>query len=446
MNKTASLATRNRLLSVDVLRAVAALAVLFCHVNWHMTGEPSEVRYWLTRPLALGHLGVPLFIVLSGFCIHLGIARRMAQGGSAQADWRRFWKRRFLRLFPPYLAAILFSLAMYYFVCDPSLVTEKAKIVSLPAGIITHLLLVQNLFIQSGVQVGNGAFWTLGLEEQLYLLFAFYLWMRRRSNPWAVLGVALLLGLLWRCIFFLHQILPNGSDNAVGGAALQLGEWWRWPLAYWFLWILGALAAEGYTGAFTLPRWCFQYRVSLPLLFLGLATDSDVYINRIAPDGRLASILGENTLHAIRVLAPFTSSVAFGIAVFALLNRSIRNERECGFHSRVAKALAAVGVMSYSLYLTHFPVVYFLESHLPSGSDFVSMMCRYLATIPACLAFGFVFFRMVESRFLHGSQATRLVSRGKGAVRGGERTVETVPTSVLEIQRLPQRRPDDEST
>src|SRR5438034_621967 len=58
--------------------------------------------------LGFGYLGVPLFFVISGFCIHLPQARLLAARGPAGASpaWRRFFAGRFWRLYPPYLAAI----------------------------------------------------------------------------------------------------------------------------------------------------------------------------------------------------------------------------------------------------------------------------------------------------------------------------------------------------
>src|SRR5215469_13507079 len=114
MAHTHSSAPRHgRLTSVDALRALAALAVLVGHVPFSGDPLPFSVQSILSAGLRLGRLGVPLFLVLSGFCIHLSVARRMASGEGVRSDWGRFWRRRFWRLYPPYVAAIGFSLAIY---------------------------------------------------------------------------------------------------------------------------------------------------------------------------------------------------------------------------------------------------------------------------------------------------------------------------------------------
>src|SRR5262249_55535643 len=101
-----------RLLGVDVLRALAALALVFYHVPHEALGGWRNPLFVPVMILDLGYLGVTLFLVLSGFCIHLSPARRMARGDPHPTQWGAFWKRRFYRLYPPYLAAIVFSLAL----------------------------------------------------------------------------------------------------------------------------------------------------------------------------------------------------------------------------------------------------------------------------------------------------------------------------------------------
>src|SRR5690348_9263470 len=104
--ETRTVPTRGRWERVDQLRGLAALAVVVCHLSVsaypdapNVGGEPWP---WLGVLLGFGYLGVPLFFVISGFCIHLPYARGLSAGGAAP-DWRRFFARRFRRLYPPYL-------------------------------------------------------------------------------------------------------------------------------------------------------------------------------------------------------------------------------------------------------------------------------------------------------------------------------------------------------
>jgi peptidoglycan/LPS O-acetylase OafA/YrhL len=62
-----------------------------------------------------------------------------------------------------------------------------------------------------------------------------------------------------------------------------------------------------------------------------------------------------------------------------------------------AKPLAAVGVVSYSLYLWHFPIVTHLSR---SGPVFGSVALSYLTLVPLCLAVAFVSYAAIEAPFL----------------------------------------------
>src|SRR5262249_4303224 len=98
---------------VDQLRGLAALAIVVCHLGAsaydgapNLGGEPWP---WLGFVMGFGYLGVPLFFVLSGFCIHLPQARRE----DVEPQWRRFFAGRFWRLYPPYLAAIAIAVVLF---------------------------------------------------------------------------------------------------------------------------------------------------------------------------------------------------------------------------------------------------------------------------------------------------------------------------------------------
>src|SRR5690242_13876359 len=111
--------TRLRLHSIDILRGLAALAVGFYHIWGHdgsyaftsigvvpQISNPTLFTY-LISPFRWGYLGVSLFLVLSGFCIHLPYARKKYSKGSYEFKSAAFFTRRIWRLYPAYIVAVI---------------------------------------------------------------------------------------------------------------------------------------------------------------------------------------------------------------------------------------------------------------------------------------------------------------------------------------------------
>ena len=107
-----------RLRSIDALRGIAAMGVVVYHCIG--IGPYLQSRFFLVRyPVQLiqltssfGYIGVFLFFVISGFCIHLQWARAQASGVTPTIHFGSFWKRRIRRLYPPYIIALALYLVL----------------------------------------------------------------------------------------------------------------------------------------------------------------------------------------------------------------------------------------------------------------------------------------------------------------------------------------------
>jgi len=385
--------TPKRLVTIDALRAFAATAVVLTHISHHEAIE-SNLRRALLLPFDFGYLGVTLFLVISGFCIHLAASVR--PGGVLQApSWGTFWKRRFYRLYPAYVAAAGFSYVVYR--CLPSARYSAINQVHwFGYDAAAHALLIHNLFANFPFSLGNGVFWTLGLEEQLYALYAIYVVLRRKRKALSLVACALAISLLWR----VAVVVPFGT-RTLGSGPLALGSWWTWPFGWWFCWIIGAVAAEAYAGVFRLPRWCFNLRVAAVLavtaLFANRLTLGQFGHSHFAEDALGRSPLWWSIF--FRVL-PECSELAFAVCFFICINYLVGAEQTKP-RGRSWLAFARLGRMSYSLYLTHVPIVMLVESVLPSGSaTFGRIALKYAVLVPLSLSFGWVYFWAVERNFL----------------------------------------------
>ncbi|HUQ87584.1 MAG TPA: acyltransferase [Vicinamibacterales bacterium] len=427
--------TSRRLTSIDALRGIAALAVVFNHLPRDHGGQ-LDSTFFALLPLDFGTLGVPLFLVISGFCIHLAVARRALAGDKASVDWAAFWKRRFYRLYPPYVAAIALSVSAYFLVRTYGHVDPGERIDSLWTDLVTHLLLIHNVLPAFDESLFNPAFWTLALEEQLYALFAVVLLLRRRLPIFQVLWISLGVTLIWRWGMLVAQFalareagIAREAQVISIGSLPDIGSWHNWPFAFWFLWVLGAVAAEGYTRAIALPAWCYSRRLALALAAFAIPAFTKT-LGRYT-EFWLTDEGAQGWLRLALNMAVGVSPLAFGVIGFIVLNRWVRAEQRGEFGARWATALTSIGVFSYSLYLVHIPTLALLEMWLPLGprADFVATIWRMLVYVPICVGVAFLFFLAVERHFLKHRKGRRTAAVVAPAPEAASITLPAEPLS-----------------
>ena len=173
---------RIRLDYLDGIRALAALYVSLFHAT--LTGvlvHPggpflglTPFGLWMVRVFLSGHFGVSVFIVLSGYCLMLPVARR--QGGRMPGGIMAFLGRRARRLLPPYYAALLLALALTALIPGLREVGAPHWAQALPAWrpdvLWSHLFLVQNWKPDWCFKIDPPS-WSVATEAQIYLFFAF---------------------------------------------------------------------------------------------------------------------------------------------------------------------------------------------------------------------------------------------------------------------------------
>jgi peptidoglycan/LPS O-acetylase OafA/YrhL len=316
-----------RLQSIDSLRGIAALGVVVFHLCGGLDRGNILTEY--------GRTGVFLFFVISGFCIHLKTAK------GHELDFVAFWKRRWVRLYPAYLASII--LYIYWAKFNGFLIYD----------LIMHLLMLHNWDART-VYSMNAVWWTLAIEEQLYFLYFFLLWMRRRWG-W---NITLLITLTFR---FLTLAVSLGLHQF--GVELPFTES---AFSNWWLWALGAVAVEAYAGKVNLPNVLF----------------SKVFAAVVLVSTAVLHYLGElNAGTFYSRLAASVEPVFWGIGFFVLLNWAVKEQVSFRF-------LAFVGIFSYSLYLTHEVVIKMLEG------------LNIFVVGAICLVFAYGFFRLFERPFM----------------------------------------------
>ncbi len=309
---------------IDVLRALAILAVLLLHwfgatfgvdhLQWKglvrdFATAPSAA-FWAFYPLSYGWMGVSLFFLISGFCIHASAL----QAGELRAG--RFFWRRFWRICPPYFAWLA------YFAWRDGLDFSTAEG---RAQIFSHVFLFYN-FSPAWIFAISGAFWSLAVEAQLYLLYPVLWLMRRHWTMRGALLATLALSLFSRLVAAV--VFTDWSKDFSGTV-------WTFPTMLWFDWTLGAYLAE----EFLAGRRAFPRSILL----------------------RIGAVL-------VLVLATFWKpgdALAFSLsscALVLLVESYLWRERDVSLWERL---LVPLGLCSYSLYLLHYPFIPELLHRIP---------------------------------------------------------------------------------
>ncbi|MFJ6924211.1 acyltransferase family protein [Limosilactobacillus mucosae] len=209
---------------IDGVRTLAVLGVIIYHL--------------LPTTLPGGYLGVPLFLLISGYFVTLQLVRQMDQTGGIQLT--KFYLKRLRRLYPVLIVMLTVTTAYITLFARDLLHNIKSTIA-------TNLLWVYNWWEighgQSYFDRFNGEspfthLWTLGVEAQFYflwplILFMLFLILRKRSKiKWTVFILAAASAVEMALLFDPQNInrVYYGTDTRA--FSLLLGSWLAlcWPI------------------------------------------------------------------------------------------------------------------------------------------------------------------------------------------------------------------------
>lgn len=317
---------------VDGLRAVAVLPV----VGYHMLVLPG------------GFIGVDVFFVISGYLISGIIFGELADGSFSLA---RFYERRVRRILPALYAMVAVTLLLAVVLMAPSDAVEVAKSAMAAALSVSNLYFWQSsgYFETASTTAPLLHTWSLSVEEQFYLIFPalFIAWHRIRGGRF----IELLLP-----IFALSFSISVYGAFKHDTAAFYLLHSRAWEL------MLGAILALNLVKP-PARRWV---REGLSLMgAAAIALPVFLYSDRIAFPGLAA-------------LAP-----CLGAAAIIWTGQKPTFVRWC----LSLKAPVAVGLISYSLYLWHWPVIVLQKTHwLFYGGQFLWVELAVMLALSFALA------------------------------------------------------------
>ncbi len=328
---------------IDGLRAIAVLAVIAYH--FHIGPVPG------------GFTGVDIFFVISGYLITGNIVTKL---DASEFSYLDFYQRRIRRIFPALLAVLLFTLAAglsvfgedeAFRVGATSPFSELYRSVIMGAGFVTNFAMLRagNYFSQTATVQPLLHLWSLAIEEQFYVVWPLLLYgvhaLKLRYLP-VVVAIA--------TISFATNIATVHSDPTLAFYSTLSRAWEL---------MLGAM----------------------------LACPAASLHARIPMSGDARSALGLTLifvgLFAINTTTAFPGWAALLPTMGTLLAISAGEEAVGNRHVLAARPTVWIGLISYPLYLWHWPALLLFDRYSASFSPVsferpLAKAARLLVSLP----------------------------------------------------------------
>ncbi len=341
---------------IEGLRGIAVLAVLWFHV-----GLPVAVG---------GFTGVDVFFVVSGFLITGLLLREHAATG--RIDLGRFYSRRMRRILPAALATVAVTVVLAALFLAPLQVpgiAQDGAASALSIGNIRFAIQSTDYFADTDVSPFRH-FWSLGVEEQFYLV-----WPGLLIAALGSLRSRFRVGLLMLAVLVASLAFAVWLTDVIEPWAFYLLPSRVWQLA------LGGLLAVAVSSGRQVPRWLGWVAAPVSWAGLGLLAASFVVIDPASPYPGLWALLP-----------------AGGAAALILAGgRGLGTAQLLGW-----RPLRFVGRISYSLYLCHWPIL--TLPALALGQELPIEARLGLGALSVLV--GAISWRLIEEPFWHGSLST----------------------------------------
>lgn len=371
----------------------------------------SDLHLWnfsvgtlLSSIVMTGSSGVTLFFILSGFLLFLPYAKALL----FDARWpsmRQFYVKRAFRILPGYYVALFLFILLY----QPQYL-QPAHLKELGL-FVTFLMDATPLTYQKI----NGPFWTLAVEWQFYMLLPFlalgFRWavFRISERRWCVI-LTCLIGLVawglfsryWGLYFSQHPtesvLVPRSVLNVIlfftYGTTGKYLEDFAIGMLISFCYVLSRQAAPEHPLSVRLRRssyWLWGAGI-IWLLCVSIWHLDNWFYNTLPFLNRFSALydwLGEISL-----------SLGFGMCILAILFGSIDLKRLFEW-----RPLRWLGLISYSLYIWHLPLLEDFKGHLRPLQDLgwsnytlygLLLACAFLIVVP----FSYAVYRWIEAPWI----------------------------------------------
>jgi peptidoglycan/LPS O-acetylase OafA/YrhL len=332
---------------MSVLRGIAVILVVLFHAG--ATGFNG------------GYVGVDIFFLLSGFLIAASLTNSFTD---YEFDWGKFYGKRVRKIIPPLILTVVLVLATFYYMwglCEDFIIFTWHGFLSLSG--------VSNFDYMVNANTGMFNYspflhlWSLSLEMQFYLIapiiyvFLYY----RKANMVKILTTVTV-------VSFLLNIIIN-FFNPMFAYYFSLTRIWEFTLGALIYTIIQSKPTL-HTLNLTLKQFKILAWISAAVLIFFVAG-----FNTVLP--------ASPTLNVFPIVA-----AAYLIYYFNINDLSSKT---------IYKPLHFLSKISYPLYLTHYPVMFFMNIYYPDLMWF---------SIPFSIMLSYVIYYLVERRFVKNDNAS----------------------------------------
>lgn len=329
---------------INGLRTIAVLSVIFFHADFSFNG-------W--HPFTGGFLGVDVFFVISGYLITGILLKELKKG---HLSLRSFYERRARRILPALVLVLISCLPFAWFWMTPT------QLGSFSASLVATLSFVSNIYFLYDSNYFSQALqlkpllhtWSLGVEEQFYILFPLLLlWLHRKQARI----------LSW----FIGLMIASLLLSEVMGQHFPSANFYLFSTRAWEL-LAGAILAH-LEIEYGRKSHILATIILLPLALLGLCF-SMTYFDGKTPQPGFVTLL---PIAATMTLIWFSGKRD---AVTLLLS---------------SRPMVGIGLISYSLYLWHQPLFAFARIYaINSVPQYYYVILIAAAFLLATLSWHFV--------------------------------------------------------
>lgn len=323
---------KNYLSSLTSLRGLAAILVILFHINiicFALAPWDSPFGHFIQK----GYLWVDFFFLLSGFIMMHVYSESF--GHSIKENFKKFLHSRFARIYPLHLFSFLCMVAYYFwYQANFTMRPEDYAYTFNMKAILSNFFLIHSMDIHKSL-TWNSASWSISVEWWMYVIFPFILIPFRKITDWKKIFVffGVIAGYLF-IIYYLHPLTAatNGSTDPHTKNILDVTYDYGFIRCF-FGFLFGMLLYELYR--FGWGRQHLNKNIVWILAMVSIVTVMTIPMSDLIPV----------MIFAILILV---SVYAEGIG------KRILNLRP----------LTYLGNISYSLYLMHLPIMFFLLNYL----------------------------------------------------------------------------------